>query len=179
MINDLKNITQILKDDDYKNIAKLVVQYQNFKTKVAIQHFPCNVSEGTKQNYLNLGIVYIKTKVRSKAIPQKIYDFIDEFIENHLQPLVPKDEDKRRTINKIYHKKDAVLPAQNLIKELKAKSASMIAKFEYGVRIDDMVKICTSREEAITFMQGAKFAGNKNVQVVSIEKLDLKGEQNG
>lgn len=176
MINDLKNITKILKEDDYRKIAKLVVQYQNFKTKVAIQHFPFDVSEGTKLNYLNLGIVYIKTKVRNKAIPQKIYDFIDEFTEAHLQPLVPKDEDRRRTINKIYHKKEAVLPVQNLLKELKTKSAGMIAKFEYGVRIDDMVKICSSREEAITFMQGAKFAGNKNVQVVSIERLDLKGE---
>lgn len=159
-------------DLDMRELAINTVKYQKFKTKAALSKFDYKLTYSTAANYFNLGISYIKTKLRSKAVGKKFYDYIEEALEQHVQPLTPSEDDRRREYNNVYHKKDAHLPVKDVLAEIQTEE-KLTEKFEYGVRVKDTVKIFKSREQADFFLEGVLFGGEDmyNARIVSVQNL--------
>ena len=168
-LEELSNINM-----DLYEFAKNIVKYQNFKTSAALKLFEYKVSYTTALNYFNLGITYIKIKIKSKSIPMKIYEYIDDAIKKHIQPLTPKESEKRRVNKKMFAKKEATLPIQNALNEIRTEK-TLTEKFEYGVKYSDHdIKILNSKHDALIFLSGVSAVSNEFFKpiLVSITKLE-------
>lgn len=99
-----------------------------------------------------------------------MYEYIDEAISQHVQPLTPKDNEKRRVLRNMYLKKKAILPVQKVVKEL-TKQSRMCEKFEYGVMYDDNIKVFGKDSTAAKiFLAGITFVG-KIGKLVAITEI--------
>lgn len=85
----------VFKVEPKKLLAKQIVQYQNFNynsAKAKINRM--NYSENTLKNYFFAGKEYIKQKKRKKGIPVNLYNQIDYWLNQKLQPLTPSESEK-------------------------------------------------------------------------------------
>ena len=153
--------------------AELIVKYQKFRTNFVLEQINkanIDLARPTLFNYVNYGISYILYGKKSRAIPENLYRNIDRFIETHLQPLTPSEENKRRIIRKKYTEKDTILPIEK-IPEIKAK---ITQDFEYGIKIDNRIILFTSEKEMEQFIKNLRFV-NPEIELkavtVSYDKL--------
>ena len=85
----------VFKVEPKKLLAKQIVQYQNFNynsAKAKINRM--NYSEKTLELYFFAGREYIKQKKRRKNVPANLYNQIDYWLNQKLQPLTPSESEK-------------------------------------------------------------------------------------
>lgn len=137
MIHGLENLKEEVRQKQLRDFALAIVKYQNFKTKAALAHISYNSSKTTTENYFGCGVRYIKSnrKVKHNNIPLKIYDYIDEFLEQHVQPLTPSIKDTRseyKVRKNIYHGKNSVPP----VAKLQIVKQQITEKYDmYGIKL--------------------------------------------
>lgn len=173
MIVGLAELRQGIANKKMQDFAYNIVKYQKFKTSTAIKNINYDCSEKTKMLYFNAGVKYIKTKEREKYVPPTIYEYIDEALDKHIQPLTPSLQDERRVyakkLVKKFTKKDDIPPVAKLdiIQKIQSKTDS---NCEYGVKLSDTeIKICKNRDYAIGFAEGLKYLGKTDVKVITIK----------
>ena len=151
LLNELNNVDLRIRD-----IALTIVKYQKFKTKFIKEYVNVDINEKTLDNYISFGITYINTKRVHKSCNKKLYDYIDYYVNQHVQPLNPPFDKKRLLYPKTFTKKDAKLPIQKIVNK-----EPLTEKFEYGVRKDNLIQVFKSKNEAELFIQGVKFANGE------------------
>ncbi len=85
----------VFKVEPMKLLAKQIVQYQNFNynsAKAKINRM--NYAENTFKCYFFAGREYIKQNKRRKNIPTNLYNQIDYWLNQKLQPLTPSEGEK-------------------------------------------------------------------------------------
>ena len=165
MNTTLENLTEKVKENRLRNLAKNIVRYQNFRTSIILAKIDdAGLAEATLKNYVDYGISYIRTGKVAKQITG-IVKYIDEYIKDCVQPLTPKQEEKRQ-IGKIrsqatvsVYKKEATLPVQTVLNQLIAKNVHK----SIAVKLNDNIIVLSTEEEANGFIKGIKFM-DKNLE---------------
>lgn len=156
--------------EQIEKISKGIVQYQFFKTKKAIILMGyTGIPEKKARTYFDLGISYLRHG-QEKKLPIAIKKQIDVCLSQKMQPLTPKQEDKRK-----------FKPWKRQIKNNIAQTVKKIStpkitqKFEYGVKFENTIKIFDTEKECKAFIEGAElFITEKNYfKIVSVSFDDL------
>ena len=166
MNTDLHTLPTAFKENTNMRIAAWIVKYQNYKTKSAIQYAPEGYTENSLANYMVAGQAYIKSKKRNRVY-NWMYPYLDKLIQQHIQPLTPSEAEKRRvyTFKKDYTTKENIPP----VAKLEIMQKPLTAKFEYGIRFDDYIKLFDSEEEAKGFNKGIEFSKGTPGKLVTVE----------
>lgn len=173
MKTTLENLTEKVQENRLRNLAKNIVQYQNFKTSVILKRIDnAGYSSLTLKSYITSGIIYIKRGVKNKQTGVKIYEYIDDAIKNCVQPLTPKQNEIRinypnRTKNKAY-KKDTVLPIQQVLNNLSKEISSKKNSYMYAIKLNNTLKIYNSLPEAQAFLDGLSILGKTEANIVKL-----------
>lgn len=164
-------------------IAKWIVQYQDYNLKAALRNAPEGIQgihEHTLQAYMSRGIHFIRTGEVKMGITSAVCKCIDNLLkECKIQPLRPSPEDRKRVYKKITHRKDHKLPVNKVLDQIK-QDANTSGDFRYGVLLpDDMIKLCSSEKDAVTFLKGINFLatlqGKESTgKLVEVEVKELK-----
>lgn len=154
----------IFKTEPLKLIAKQIVQYQNFKPRIALKKMNhLHFSKGMVTNYLTFGRKYLREGFRHRGASSKLYNYIDEWKEKQLQPLVPKDDEKaieRKHTVRAIDTKAVEEPVRTV--SIHAKSPlSVTSEFYYGVKIENTIKIFDTEKECKACLKGLKLADIK------------------
>lgn len=173
-MGNLSTLKSDLNEKKWRQIAEDIIKYQDFKFKVAIDKMRGSLSDVTKKNYITSGRYYLKngkTYDGLSATPS-LYRFIDIVKSEHLQPLIPSEQDRARITKprkKDYTKKNAELS----ISKMDIIKTPTCAKFEYGVRFGDIIYLMKNEEFAKVFAKGVIATGN-NARIVSVEMDDIE-----
>ena len=146
------------------NIASWVFKYQKFRTKIALQHAPEGYSKSTLQNYFDYGLRYIKNGLKTGNY-SALYSNIDTLIKKHTQPLTPSEIDARVISKRDYTKKNNIPPVAKL--EIIQKPVS--AKFQYGIRSGDEIRLCPSEDYAMGYLDCLKRNSDTDAKVITLE----------
>lgn len=157
-------MARLFDEELFERLAYDVVKYQNFKTNTILAKLEYPFKNSTLRNYVDCGINYVKRKVKSKIVSKCLYEYIDKALSEFVQPLKPNKYEQRTFYKINYTKKEQTPPVANL--EIVNKPT--IAKFTYGVKLGDTIKLFDHKAEAELFVNGAKFAGS-DVSLVSVE----------
>lgn len=143
-------------------IAKQIVQYQNYKRSVALKLINrMSYSESSLNSFFTKGRLYLKTG-NKYAKAGNLYKYIDSWTEKHIQPLVPKPEEKyeykpkAKTNNK--QEKITIKIPQKLTENI-----------DYGVKIENKIYIFDTEKECKAFIQGIKLFSNNEAKIVHIK----------
>ena len=169
---------QAFKRLNEKRIEKLAVQivkYQKFSTRAIFEKIDTSfLSKETAKVYINAGISYIKAGTRYKAVPAVLFQFIDDAIANCVQPLRPAFGEARRETNRVYKRKEAVLPVNKVVKNIVEDKQEITSKFDYGIKIDNRIILFKSEDEMEQFIKNLRFINPETelkAVTVSYDKL--------
>ncbi len=142
-----------------------IIKYQNFKTNAAMKKFNnLSVSQFT------CGIAYVKRGVWHKnAVSRPLKAALDEALAKKIQPLTPSKSEARQFTKDYHTKKDTKLNIQ----ELDILNKPITAKFEYGVRLNNDIKILDTEIEAKAFLEGLKFVGQNEAKLLQVEIKEI------
>ena len=157
-----------LKDAPLKLFAKHCVQYQDFKTNVALQKFNCKIL-GLKESTIKLFLMvqYLTSETELNGVNRKLFNFIDEIINtNQFVSLTPSLADKRKQyVRNKSEKYEINVPV------IKKEQPKLIEKFFYGIRKDNTIMLFNTEREQNAFIQGYKFAnGIDNLNKITLNK---------
>ena len=147
-----------------EKLAYDIVKYQNFKTNALMAKLDYPIKNSTLKNYIESGIRYIKRQFKSEIVRPSLYTYIDKAILEFVQPLTPSRWEKRRFYKIDYTKREQTPP----VATLEMVNKPTIAKFTYGVKLGDTIKLFDHKAEAELFVEGAKFGGS-DVSLVTVE----------
>lgn len=164
----LKDLPQELKEKKAYDIATIIRKYQDYKTNVAAEKLDNTLTIATRKNYVMGGVTYIKTGKKMPCVPSSIYEAIDKVIKECVQPLRPSEADKKRSYKRNYCKKEVTPP----VARMDIVKKQLTAKVTYGIKLEDSVKCLDSYDEAIGFLKGMRYMGNKTAKMVSFEALE-------
>lgn len=174
-ITSLENLDKRIEENRQRQFGENMVKYQNFKTSVIrdrIDH--AGFKEKTLDCYINSCIAYIKT---GKKFAQygKIYDYVDEALARHVQPLTPKEEDRRRILPPRSSKrvtscieKDKVPPVVNVLNQIKEINKPVYEE-RFGVITEDRVILMENEDKARDFQKSFKLLSNNDIDVIEIK----------
>lgn len=161
-------------------IAKWIVQYQDYNLKAALRNAPEGIQKNTLLGYMSRGVHFIRTGEIKTGITSAVCKCIDNLLkECKIQPLRPSPEDRKKIYKKITHRKDNKLPVNKVLDQIK-QDADTSGDFRYGVLLpDDMIKLCSSEKDAVTFLKGINFLatmqGKESTgKLVEVEVKELK-----
>ena len=167
-MTSLKDLPHELKDKRAYDIALAIRKFQDYKVDVAANKLDDSLTLSTRKNYVLGGVTYIKTGKKLASVPSSIYDALDKVLKNCVQPLTPSSADKKRSYKRNYCKKEVTPP----VARLDIVKKPLTAKVTYGIRLEDSVKCLDSYDEAIGFLKGMRYLGNKSAKLVSFEALE-------
>ena len=102
----LQNLTEDFKEKQLKDIAQWIVKYQKFKIKIALEKLDTTFcSKYTLKNYLVRGLKYLKTREKTGGVNNSLYDYIDDELQKHTQPLQPTLSQRKQAYTKNYAKR--------------------------------------------------------------------------
>lgn len=156
-------LPKVIQEATLKKLATEIVKLQKFKSSVAIHKLPGDYTINTKANYFRAGVRYLKDRTRLALAPNDLYNYIDEAIAKHVQPLTPK-EDEKSVPRKDYTRKEAVLPVQKIIEEIKQVEPKC-----YAVQVDKNIIVQNTINDARAFAEGLRFLGGKDIDLQIIE----------
>lgn len=171
---DLKNkdIRAQFKLEPLRQLAKQVVQYQDFSTSKAIAKMNIGAyKEWTARQYFQDGRKYIKTgrKVRNGKNPPNLYNYIDEFLEQKLQPLTPKDNEKA----KVQLSTPKYEPQKIEVPVVRKQPTPKQNNDKYGVLINNSVKIYKTIEQCKAYQDACIDFGKNEIKLVRVKIEDL------
>lgn len=123
----------VFKTEPIKLVAKQVVQYQDFRIGAALERINgMGLSQTTLKNYFNMGRAYIKKGVKNSSCSQRLYDEIDFWTGQKLQPLTPSLQDKSLLAITTSSNKRVAQPVSvsNSVKEKKLSNKMVIPTIE-------------------------------------------------
>ena len=144
-LTDLTQYKQLNAKNQLDELAKNIVKYQNFKTKVALQYLGSHFSENTLKTYFAKGVQYIKYGTRNKKI-KSLYESIDAVLASKLQPLTPSKEDKANTCPPRLPKK--------ITKPIETQTTET---FSYAIQSGKHIRIIDSETDWIEFKNLMEF----------------------
>ena len=171
-MGNLTTLKEDLREIKYANLAEIIVKYQNFKSAIIVNKMQnMDIKETTKLQYITAGIKYVKYREKDKKFSDIYYKKIQELLDKHIQPLIPKETEKRSNIQKVYQQKETILPIQNIIKSIKQTTTTI----EYGIKIEDKILLCSDEIEAKSFIKAINFINSKcEAKIVTLEINDYK-----
>lgn len=153
-------------------MAEDTVKYQFFKTDVAISKFRIqDKSYTTLKNYFSIGLNYIKTNERKYPyVAKAYYDALENAVKRCVQPLIPKKNEERRTIErtKIAQKKEVKLPINDVI-----TATSTTAKVDFGIKVGNVIYLEENEAMQKVFLRGVQAMGGQG-QLVTVEILNME-----
>ena len=174
----VRNLSSSLENLD-QNLAQKkaveIVKYQNFKTKIAMQ----KISYKMAKQVFDASVGYLKYGTyNEKVISKTLKKAIDEAVASHIQPLTPKDNEKRvargdinkKNKQKKYQAKNTVPPIAKL--EILKKPGAEV--FDYGVRVGDNIRIFQSEGAAKSFLNGLRFFCSEKAELVEVKFNEVK-----
>lgn len=176
MNTTLEKLPEMVKENRFRQLGENIVKYQYFKTSEIIRLIDnAGYSEATLRSFIDNGIGYLSSKVAPKNIG-RLPIYIDEAVNKHIQPLTPKQEQKRRIG---YHRKPVIkkgveLPINKVLKEI-TKNEPITDKIEtlYAVKMDKNIRLQNSLIEAQAFLEGLTFLGKSDAKVIEISYKEL------
>lgn len=165
MNTTLDNLTEKVRENRLRNLAKNVVQYQDFKTKAIIRKIDnAGYSESTLRFYIDKGISYIKNGKRHRELGN-FTEYIDEYINKCIQPLTPSKYDKRKFIARNFPITETTCtpnsPVQMVLNKLNNKN------YKIAVQTGNLLCMVDGEDQANGFMQCLQVF-NKEGQIVRI-----------
>lgn len=184
-IKGLENLDEKIRINRLRNLGENIVKYQYFKTTEIIKIIDnAGYKEETLRSYVNSGINYINT---GKKFQQycNFYQYIDDAIKRCVQPLTPKDNQKRQPhFNRYIRKTTSVPKEMNVpVVNVLSKIACEAVKTEniksskcdviptgtmYGVKMDKNIRIAETILEAKSFREGLSFMGKTDAKIIEI-----------
>ena len=153
----LENLTEKVRENRLKQLAENIVKYQYFKTNVILNTIDnAGYSKSSLTSYVNGGISYINTGNAHKQLGN-LPKHIDEAIKKCIQPLTPRQDQKR--INMCHRK---------FVKKVLAKINKAVKSFDYAVRMNNNIRILNTQEEAQAFLVGLSFMGATDAKVIKV-----------
>lgn len=172
-VRNLSSSLDSIKENIVKQKAIEIVKYQNFKTRIALQRMNVKMA----RQIFDSAVGYIRYKTWNKTIVTKsLKEAIDECIAEHIQPLTPKEEEKRQLYarrsevqklireSKKYQSKDSVPP----IAKLEIVKQPVVENFEYGVKQGDNIRLFKTETEAQFFINNASFFLKEPLKLVEV-----------
>lgn len=151
---------------DLRALSRSIVKYQLFKVKSALHKLEGNFAPTTKFQYFKVGVQYLKTGCKKDKVNPKLYDYLDECLSAHIQPLTPSLKDKAREYNR--KKEQKVTPVFNLPQQV-------TEKFEYAVRNGNQIMVFDNEEQIKRFINNLNsLMIAHNCKPVSVIVGDLK-----
>lgn len=154
---DLKTYQQ---DQNLRTLAKDIVRYQLFRVKSVIHKLSGEFTATTKYSYFKVGVRYIKDGSKKPRISHKLYDFIDEAIQQCVQPLTPSKQDRARE----YKRRQKVEVKQPQIDV----PQQLTQPFEYGIRKDDKIIVMKDDHAANEFLNNCRSLGIDGVRLITL-----------
>lgn len=163
----LDNLPAKIRENRMRNLAINIVKYQDFKTSAIIPKIDnCGYAQGALSSYIGFGICYIKKGTKNKKAGN-IYNYIDEALKNHVQPLVPSESERRRVAGvQTSRKVKDVSQVQKVLDGLYTKASK--TQTHIAVQISDYLSIVDNQEEANGFNKCLEFLGKQAGKVVKI-----------
>ena len=163
----LENLAQKVQENRLRNLARNIIQYQHFKTNVILKKIDnAGYSQSTLRFYIDKGIGYIKTGKKIRQLGS-LCEYLDECMNKHIQPLTPKNEEKRIEFNRTYRNND-VLPVQRVLQKITQNTIIDTNKNIYAVKMGKNIRLQESIEEAKGFLDGLSFIGNTNASIIQL-----------
>ena len=112
----------------------------------------------------------IKVSRSLKIVANKINRYIDEYISQCIQPLTPKEDEKRKFVSSYTKKntrKQNTIPVQKVLNDISEK-VSAIKNVQFGVMNKDNLKVFLDKEDALDFKNSLLFFGGNNAKLVQV-----------
>lgn len=165
-----KKDLNVFKRTPLEHLIKEIIKYQNWQTEKALEHINyAPLKKATAAFYFNNVIRYLNNKSNSLSIPMKL--IIDKF-KNVIKLENPEENNKRRVLQLKTNKNKPII--SNIKKEPLVKS--LIEKFVYAIKIDNMIITFNTENEAKAFIQGYNFAlpVNSSLSIITINKKEIE-----
>lgn len=174
MIVGLENLKEEIKNKKLRDFALGILKYQNFNTNAALERINYDASNNTKAAYFNCGISYLKNGVIHKGIPSKLFEYLDEFKKQCVQPLTPSRLEKRREL-KPRKDRAAGISAIPPVARLDIVKMPLTEKFEYALKCNNQFLLCRSKDFAEGYLEALKDKGENtdNYKIVAITVSDI------
>lgn len=188
-VTTLENLPEAVRQNRLRNLAENIVKYQHFKSKEIIKNIDTGgYSQFALTYYIYHGINYIEKGVKNKKCGN-LYKYIDEAMARHVQPLTPKQDQKRvcRIKRKQKIEKDTVLPINKTLEDIYKKAVETnnsktqktidtikntikIKTSEiFAVQMDKNIRLQNNIEEASAFLDGLSFMGKTDAKIIKIK----------
>lgn len=174
MKTTLENLPLVVRQNRLKELAINIVKYQNFKTNAFINKIDsAGYTKTSLASLICYCIIYIQTGRKNNKVVSSIYKYIDDAINQHIQPLTPSERDRRWNKKKSSKKKEIVTPVQKVLQHINDKAIED-KKYQIAVQTDDSIKLQDDLKRAEGFLDGLKFCGRVNAKIVRvrIEEFD-------
>lgn len=167
MIVGLENLKEEMRKKGIRDFALAVIKYQNFKTNVAIKKINYDATDITKTAYFNCGVAYLRSGVIHKGIPSKLYEYLDEFKKQCVQPLTPSENEKRQIRKR---NKAAGRSAVPPVARLDIVKMPLTEHFEYALKCNNRFLLCRSKDFAEGYLEALKDKGENidNYKIVAV-----------
>ena len=159
---DLKGIQ---KDQQLRALARDIVKYQLFKTSKAIHKIQSCFSKSTTASYFNAGVGYLRHNTQKAGVNQNLYKLIQEYVDQHTQPLVPSKSEKARILPSRSQK-----PRKAKITTIKLDLPKQVTEqFVYGVKKDNHIIIMPSEQAVTQFIDvGHQLYNDQNIVGITL-----------
>lgn len=173
---NLENLTAKVADNRKRQFCENIVKYRYFKTSETLKLIDLGgFSKVTATNYIDALISYLDTGKMYKQC-KGLYKYIDEAIAKHIQPLTPRQDQKRiykskRKVNVV--QKNQQLPIQKVLRDIEQQTKKP-KNIQYAVQMNNNIRLCGDTIElAKAFQEGLSFMGNNNSKIVKVEIIEV------
>lgn len=151
------------KDTKEKMMAKNIIQYQDYKTSIAIDKMNCiGYADNTIKAMFNCGVSYLKTG-KTNSIINSIIPYIEE-LKGRYVALKPKDSERRITYTKRIRK-----PAKVVEQPVETKK-TITETFTYGLEIDGKIQLFKSEDERTGYLRAVSDCNHKaNIKLCHVK----------
>ena len=162
----LANLPDEIRKNRLKNLAINIVKYQNFSTNSIVSKIDnAGYPETTLRFYIDKGIAYIKNGSACRQLGS-FTQYLDECIEQYIQPLTPKETERRRQVFR--KSKCSATPNSNPVQRVLNKIAKEAKPYSFAVQMEHNIRLYDSIEEAKAFKDGLSFMGNISAKIIKV-----------
>lgn len=174
MKTTLENLPLAIRENRLKELAINIIKYQKFRTSAFINKIDdAGYTKTSLASLISYCIIYIQTGKKNDKVASSMYKYIDDAINQHIQPLTPSERDQRWNRRKSSKKKEIITPVQKVLQHINDKAIDD-KKYQIAVQTDDSIKLQDDLKHAEGFLDGLKFCGKVNAKIVKvkIEEID-------
>lgn len=176
MKTTLENLPFVVRQNRLKELAINIVKYQKFRTGAFINKIDdAGYTKTSLASLISYCIIYIQTGKKNNKVSGFMYKYIDDAINQHIQPLTPSERDRRWNRKKSSKKGEIVTPVQKVLQHINDKAIED-KKYQIAVQVDDNIKLQDDLKHAEGFLDGLRFCGKVNVKIVRVRIEEVNEE---